>query len=177
MRIDEETFEMFLRGRMDDATWMRARFLFRNYGRSFRYMVTNIFLHALDKGKLDEVMPALEAYYERRLSHVHPDARENLLLPDGQNETTLVLERDVMDDILCIKRTNPGWPPAAVEYLEAFYEQHHAVTIEQKIAVHVSQQGECNIYCGANGPTREQVLAVYEDQLLIHMGLITPVYC
>ncbi|MCX6813696.1 MAG: hypothetical protein NT078_00480 [Candidatus Azambacteria bacterium] len=58
------------------------------------YDVTNVFLHAVDKGKVEEVLETLEKHYESHLQFQHPNIRgtvsDNLL---GVNPTEIMFLR------------------------------------------------------------------------------------
>jgi hypothetical protein len=72
--VDEERFERVVKGKMGGA-WERALSVFRNCGPHLSFDVTNVMLHAADRGKVDEVLRMLEEHYERHLQYQHPEIR------------------------------------------------------------------------------------------------------
>jgi hypothetical protein len=49
--------------------------VFHNCGENLAWDVTNVLMHAVDKGKVDEVLGILEEHYEKHLQFQHPDIR------------------------------------------------------------------------------------------------------
>ena len=65
----------------------QALAVFLEYGRILSYDVTNVLLHASDKGKVDEVLWVLENHYETHLQFHHPDIRGTVVDEFGINAT------------------------------------------------------------------------------------------
>jgi len=72
--ITEAGFELNLKTKLG-AHWDKALSIFQNYGASLSWDVTNVFLHACDQSKVDEVLKIMEEHWTRHLQFQHPDIR------------------------------------------------------------------------------------------------------
>lgn len=99
-RIDEQLFQHLLQSKLGDS-WDRALTVFRNYGENKSYDVTNVLLHASDKGKVEEVLEILEEHYNSHLQNQHPEIRglvsDNLLGVNPTEDMFLRLCRHTLD--------------------------------------------------------------------------------
>ena len=79
MSVDEvtpEALEKMLLAKITDTTEAeRAKKILEGYGRRLFFDVTNVLLHAVDKGKVDEVLGILERHYNEDLAYQHPEIR------------------------------------------------------------------------------------------------------
>jgi len=91
--VSPEQFEEFLKEKLGEA-FERARLVFDSYGPNTSLDVTNVIMHAVDKGKVDEVLTELEKHYNERISFQHPRikglVRDNLC---GVNPTEAMFLR------------------------------------------------------------------------------------
>lgn len=174
MRILDEDIRRTLNGRVNDTVVELALSYCRHFGTEYRYSIWNIFLHAIEKRRLPAVFDAFENYFKVHQTPL-PLIIDKATLAEQRKAASLFLERDVMDDILGLKKA-AGWPVPAKRFLKRFYRAHKACTTEQKIALHIRMQGEAFISSATGSITREQVLAVYEYDLLDRAGIIEPVY-
>ncbi|TSC83039.1 MAG: hypothetical protein G01um101419_311 [Parcubacteria group bacterium Gr01-1014_19] len=74
MKVTEAQFKEFLEKKLGD-NYLRALQVFGNYSPNMTYDVVNVLLHAVDKGKVVEVLEILEKHFTNHLSYQHPDAR------------------------------------------------------------------------------------------------------
>ena len=72
--VSEKQFQEVLQQYLD-ISYDRALAVFRNYGNRLSYDVTNVLLHASDKGKVSEVLEILEEHYKNHLNFQHPRIR------------------------------------------------------------------------------------------------------
>lgn len=90
--VSEKLFNELLQSKLG-ASWDRALRLFRNCGENLSYDVTNVLIHAADKGKIEEVLKILEEHYESHLQFQHPEirgqVRDNLLHVNPTQEVFL----------------------------------------------------------------------------------------
>ncbi len=85
-RVYEPQFQNLLQSKLGDA-WDRALTVFHNYGEDMSWDVTNVLLHAVDKGKVKDVIGTLEKHYESHLQFQHPDIRGTVSDDFGVNPT------------------------------------------------------------------------------------------
>ena len=77
-----ETFEEKLGDKFD-----KVLELFELYGEGLSVDFTNMFLHAADQDKVDEVLAILQAHYDDHLNFQHPDIRGSVSDSLGVNRT------------------------------------------------------------------------------------------
>jgi hypothetical protein len=65
----------------------RAVAVLNNFGPKLSFDVTNVMLHAVDKGKEDEVLTILEKHWEEHLQFQHPKIRGTVASVFGVNQT------------------------------------------------------------------------------------------
>ena len=90
--VSEKMFEDLLQKRLG-ASWDRALALFRNCGTGLSFDVANVLLHAVQQGKVEEVLGILEQHYEEHLQYQHPDIRGTVCGGLGENKTPEVFLR------------------------------------------------------------------------------------
>jgi hypothetical protein len=71
----------------------RAVAVLNNFGPKLSYDVANVMLHAVDKGKEDEVLTILEKHWEEHLQFQHPEIRGTVESMPGINKTHQVFLR------------------------------------------------------------------------------------
>ena len=84
--ISEQKFSELLKSGLD-GSWERALGVFHDYGPNLSYDVTNVLLHAVDQGKVDEVLCILEEHYKNHLQFQHPKIRGTVGNNFGINPT------------------------------------------------------------------------------------------
>lgn len=84
--INEKQFREVL-GRRLGRHLDRAVNVLNNFGPKLSYDVTNVMLHATDKGKEDEVLTILEKHWEEHLQFQHPEIRGMVESMPGVNQT------------------------------------------------------------------------------------------
>jgi len=65
----------------------RAVSVLNNFGPKLSYDVANVMLHAVDKGKENEVLTILEKHWEEHLQFQHPNIRGTVESMPGVNQT------------------------------------------------------------------------------------------
>ena len=65
----------------------RAVTVLNNFGPRLSYDVANVMLHAVDKGKEDEVLTILEKHWKEHLQFQHPEIRGTVESMPGINQT------------------------------------------------------------------------------------------
>lgn len=79
-------FEKMLSEKAPEAPWRdRAIEVFGDYGVVYSSELLNVFLHAIDQDKVEEVLKILKEHFEEHLKHQHPDARGHLLSSMGRD--------------------------------------------------------------------------------------------
>ncbi len=73
-RVSEQQFREILQSHLG-SSWDRALAVFRNCGENLEFEVTNVLRHAVDQGKVNEVLGILEEHYQSHLQFQHPDTR------------------------------------------------------------------------------------------------------
>ncbi len=86
MVITEQMFKDVLGPKLGEFL-ERALKVFRNYGTHLGGDVVNVLLHAVDQGKVGEVLDILEKHYDEHLTFQHPEIRGTTLNDLGINET------------------------------------------------------------------------------------------
>lgn len=84
--VSEEQFEELLKSPLGDS-FVTAQDLYLKYGVYLTFDVTNSLMHAVDKGKVPEVLAALQEHYNQSLHYDHPEIRGLIAGPDGFNST------------------------------------------------------------------------------------------
>lgn len=103
-RITESVFRDVLKEKLGDL-WERGQTLFRNYGENLQWDVTNILMHASNKGKVSEVLALLEEHYTSFLQFQHPEIRG--ILKDaiiGRNPTDILFCK-ICEEVLELQPT------------------------------------------------------------------------
>ena len=72
--ITKERFEQLFKGKLGEY-YDRALLIFEQYGKVLSWDVANVLLHAIDKGKIGDVLLELERHWEENLRFQHPDIR------------------------------------------------------------------------------------------------------
>ncbi|MEK7062192.1 MAG: hypothetical protein AAB940_00415 [Patescibacteria group bacterium] len=70
----EKQFEEFFKLKLGEH-YERALIVFTQYGKLLSWDVTNVLLHASDKGKVDDVLTELEEHWKEHLQFQHPEIR------------------------------------------------------------------------------------------------------
>lgn len=99
--VDEKFFEAALREKLGNS-YERALNIFRNYGERLSYDVVNVLLHAVDKGKVEEVLKILEEHWSKDLAYQHPAVRGTISDAFGVNKTKATFLR------ICLEVLNLG---------------------------------------------------------------------
>lgn len=73
-KVSESVFQNVLKEKLGDS-WERSLTLFRNCGEHLGWGVTNVLMHAADKGKVSEVLDTIEEHYTSHLQYQHPEIR------------------------------------------------------------------------------------------------------
>ena len=84
--IDEKQFQELLQHKLGES-WERALAVFKNYNPPLGFDVSNMLLHATEKGKVNEVLSALEKHFEKHLQFQHPKLRGRMTDALGTNQT------------------------------------------------------------------------------------------
>ncbi len=74
MSLNEQEFQNLLQTKFGNS-WDRALTVFRNCGENLSGDVANVLLHAVDRGKVNEVLAILEEHYKDHLQYQHPGIR------------------------------------------------------------------------------------------------------
>ena len=85
--VTETQFEGLFKAKLGEHH-KRALTIFTEYGKLLSWDVANVMLHAVDKGKVEDVLVELEKHMEEHLQFQHPEIRgtvEDRLL--GVNKT------------------------------------------------------------------------------------------
>ena len=85
--VTETQFEGLFKEKLGEH-YKRALTIFTQYGKLLSWDVANVLLHAVDKGKVEDVLAELEKHWEKHLQSQHPEIRgtvEDRLL--GVNKT------------------------------------------------------------------------------------------
>ena len=73
-KVTEGFFQNVLKDKLGDS-YDRALTAFRNCGENLGWDVTNVLMHAVDKGKVSEVLSIIEGHYTSHLQYQHPEIR------------------------------------------------------------------------------------------------------
>ena len=95
--VSEEKFAELLESKLDDE-YQRSVELFRNCGGLLSYDVTNVLLHAADKGMIDVVLTLLEEHHQAHLVYQHPEIRGTISGTGGN--PTMSLFRHICEEVL-----------------------------------------------------------------------------
>ncbi|MDP4038856.1 MAG: hypothetical protein Q8P54_02760 [bacterium] len=90
--ISDEEFESALKELLGDY-YSRAFEVSQKCGRFLTFDIINTLMWASDKGKVEEVLDALEAHWQEHLVFQHPDIRGTVSDADGYNPTHAELRR------------------------------------------------------------------------------------
>lgn len=97
--ITAEQFEQFVAKKISSqAEAGRARRVFSSYGPTLAWDATNVLMHAIDLGKIDEVLAILEKHFDDHLKFQHPEIRGRV--SDGAVNPTKVMFRSICTDTL-----------------------------------------------------------------------------
>ncbi|MEK7641862.1 MAG: hypothetical protein AAB365_02600 [Patescibacteria group bacterium] len=169
MKINEQQFRAMLEMKLG-YSWDRALTVFRSYGPTYAYHVTNVLLHSSERGMTLEVLAALEEHLAITPSLQHPDV-SGASSEDASSTEALFAQR-ICCEILGLPKVSGAWPEEAQKFLDELYEEHGAMTTEQKISVIEGIYGKANISSATGRINREQVLRVYEHEVLERHELI-----
>lgn len=98
-KITAEQFEQYVAKKIaSQAEAGRARRIFSSYGPATAWDVTNVLMHAIDLGKIDEVLAILEKHFDEHLKFQHPEIRGRVI--DGAVNPTKVMFRSICADTL-----------------------------------------------------------------------------
>lgn len=103
MKVTEQQFSFHLKPDLGKS-WDRALKLFQEYGSYWQADVMNSLRHAVDKGKVEEVLETLEGHFTTHLGLQHPDARgqvDNALL--STNPTELMFQH-IYENVLGLRK-------------------------------------------------------------------------
>jgi len=97
MNIFEKDFQRLFEKRLG-RFWNRSLRVFQNYGKEFSWDVTNLFYSAVEQGKVQEVLVALEGYWQNCLRYKkHGD------VPELFGNTTKEVLRRISREILGVE--------------------------------------------------------------------------
>jgi hypothetical protein len=85
-------FENLRLNKLDAKQALRAGRIWEQYGQDLWFDVLNVMLHAIDKGKVDEVLDQLERHFKEHLSYQHPSVRGHVMSSLGVNQTAVMFE-------------------------------------------------------------------------------------
>lgn len=97
--ITKKQFESCLKEKLGEH-FKRALDIFEKYRERLSWDVTNVLLHACEKGKVEEVLHQLESHYEGHLQFQHPELWANVedaVL--GINDTELLFNKICVDTL------------------------------------------------------------------------------
>lgn len=98
-KITAEQFEQHVAKKIaSQAEAGRARRIFSSYGPATAWDVTNVLMHAIDLGKLLEVLAILEKHFDDHLKFQHPEIKGRVV--DGAVNPTKVMFRSICTDTL-----------------------------------------------------------------------------
>jgi len=98
--VSEKVFAKLFTSALEPEDFARALILHRNYGPALSWDVTNVLLHAVDRGAVQRVLEELEQHWERHLQFQHPEIRGRVCAADTGNATEnmfLCVCTDVLD--------------------------------------------------------------------------------
>lgn len=72
--VTAEKFDLLMLPKLG-SNFERAKKVFEGLGEGLSWDVTNVLLHAVEQGKVDEVLVALEKHYEKDAKLQHPEFR------------------------------------------------------------------------------------------------------
>jgi hypothetical protein len=102
LKVTESFFNDTLKTKLG-GDYDRALTLFRNCGPNLGWDVTNVLMHAAEKGKVNEVLGMLEEHYENHLKFQHPDARGMIGKAAAGGNPTEALFLQICDETLGLK--------------------------------------------------------------------------
>jgi len=96
--ITEKNFSRLTKEKLGNK-YERALLVFNNCGPNLSWDVTNMILHAVSLGKVDQVLSALEKHFQEHLKFQHPDIRGTTISKSKVNPTGIEFKR-ICTDIL-----------------------------------------------------------------------------
>lgn len=108
-QVSEEVFRELLQEKLEaitEETWNRALGMFRGYGPSISWDVTNVLLQACDQGlgKVEAVLSELEKFFREELQFQCPIIRGRVISAHGH----FLHERVFMDICTRVLNLNPA---------------------------------------------------------------------
>lgn len=98
-KITAEQFEEYVAKKIvSQAEAGRARRVFSSYGPALAWDATNVLMHAIDLGKIDEVLTILEKHFDDHLKFQHPEIRGRV--HHGAVNPTKAMFRSICTDTL-----------------------------------------------------------------------------
>lgn len=102
-KMTEGVFNGVLKEKLG-SSYERGLTLFRNCGENLGWDVTNVLMHAVDKGKVPEVFDIIEEHYTSHLQYQHPEIR-GMVNGDFCVNPTQVMFQQICKEILGLQPT------------------------------------------------------------------------
>jgi hypothetical protein len=124
MQVSEDIFRDVLGPKLG-GEFERAVTVFKNYGHHLGLGVSNVLLHAVEQGNVDEVLKVLEKHYDDHLKYQHPDIRGTVRNDLGVNETKAMFTSLYIDVLGFEPQASSKW--VVVERLAEHTQRDRAV--------------------------------------------------